>query len=186
MKNHILTYNQLNESNELENLSFEETDRLIDIGFIDNEYLIKICNYVKNGNRGALDIQSCTLTNLPSWLTKVNGKFDASFSKIEVLPESLSIVGSIIMVNSSLTKFTKPIVFGSLDLSGCKITELPDNLIVNGYLGLDGINFTKNPKNITVDGNLYIHRSSLTKLSDEELNNIFTRSDNLSIYFFRK
>ena len=41
MKNHILSYNQINESNELDNLSFEEVGRLVDIGIIDHPDLIK-------------------------------------------------------------------------------------------------------------------------------------------------
>ena len=46
MKNYILTYNQLNESNELDDLSVEEVGQLIELGIIDHPDLIRIYNYV--------------------------------------------------------------------------------------------------------------------------------------------
>ena len=45
---------------------------------------------------------------------------------------------------------------GNLDLSGTKITSLPDNLTVGGWLDLRDTNITSLPDNLTVGGALYL------------------------------
>ena len=71
MNQYILSYNQINESNELDNLSFEEVGRLVDLGILDGD-LLKIYNYIKNGSAGTLSLYTSKLTHLPNWLHKVD------------------------------------------------------------------------------------------------------------------
>jgi hypothetical protein len=173
MKNHILTYNQLNESNELDNLSFEEVGRLVDLGILDED-LLKIYNYVKNGCIGDLNLVYSTLTHLPSWLVEVEGDLILTNSNIEEIPDSLILHSGIIAENSKLKVFNRKYVNGHLDLDNCKITKLPDHLIINGYLSVRGIQFEEIPKNLRIKRNLFIRSSNLEQFSDEELYKMYT------------
>ena len=169
MKSLILKYNQINESNEFDNLSFEETGRLIELGIIDHPDLIKIYDYVKNGNFGDLNLRYSTLTHLPNWLTEITGDLVLSNSNIEDIPDSLKIDGGIYARYSKLKEFRRTEVFGDLSLDYTKITKLPDNLIVHGYLSVEGIQFEEIPKNLEILTDFYIDNSNLTRFSNKKL-----------------
>ena len=171
MKNHILTYNQLNESNEFDDLSFEEVGRLAELGLIDND-LLKIYNYVKNGNIGDLDLQYSKLEYLPNWLTKVNGTLNISHSDILEIPDSLIMVRSINAYYSKLKQFSRNIVYGNLNIGFTNITKLPNDLSVNGYLSVEGIQFEQFPKSLEI-GAFYIAKSNLLQFTTEELREMY-------------
>ena len=172
MKNHILKYNQTNESNELDNLSFEEVGRLVDLGILDED-LLKIYNYVKNGCIGDLDLTNSNLTHLPNWLTKVDGILRITGSNIEDIPDSLEIKCGIFAQLSKLKEFRRSEVFGQLQLDNCQITKLPDGLIVHGYLSVEGIQFEEIPKNLEIRGSFYIDNSNLREFTDETLIDVY-------------
>ena len=173
MRNYILKYNQINESNEFDDLSFEEVGRLVDIGIIDHPDLIKIYDYVKNGSIGDLVLVNSKLTHLPNWLTEVTGILRITGSNVEDIPDLLTLNYSIFASNSKLKEFRKTEVFGSLYLDRSQITKLPDGLIVHGYLSVEGIQFEQFPKNLKISGDLYISNSNLEQFSDEELRKMY-------------
>ena len=175
MKNLILKYNEINESNELDELSFEEIGRLAKLGLLDDD-LLYIYNYVKTGSTGDLDMQYSKLQYLPNWLTIVFGVLDIHKSNIEDIPDSLEITDSIYASDSKLKEFRRTETARSLLLDYSKITKLPDNLIVHGYLSVEGIQFEQFPKNLIIDGIFYIKNSNLTNLSDEELRETYNIS----------
>ena len=168
MKNHIMTYNQLNESNELDDLSFEEVERLADLGLLNGD-LLKIYNYVKKGNFGDLNLVYSTLTHLPSWLVEVEGELILANSNIEDIPDSLKIKGGIFAINSKLKEFRRSVVFGDLDLDSTAIAKLPDGLIVHGYLSVQEVYLMELPKKLYVRDTLYMYHSSFMKLSTIEI-----------------
>ena len=55
---------------------------------------------------------------------------------------------------------------GWLDLSGTKITSLPDNLTVGGSLDIRWTKITSIPENLTVGGSLYIAGTKITSLPE--------------------
>lgn len=171
MKNHILTYNQLNESiDQIEDLSFDETGRLLDLGLIDNYDILKIYEYVRlKPIDTLLVLKNSKLKNLPTWLTEVNGDLILSNSNIEKIPNSLIVTGDIVAPDSMLNTIEILISHGSLWLDNCKITKLPNNLKVNGFLSVENIIFEEFPTNLKINGNLFIAGSNLEKFSDEEL-----------------
>ena len=57
-------------------------------------------------------------------------------------------------------------VKGWLDLRGCHIIELPDNLYVVKSLDLEGTQITKLPDNLKVGWTLYLRGTPITELSD--------------------
>ena len=61
------------------------------------------------------------------------------------------------------------IVSGSLDLSGTKITSLPDNLTVGDWLDLSGTKITSLPDNLTVGGWLDLSGTGITALPEKTL-----------------
>ena len=173
MKNYILSYNQINESNEFDDLSFEEVGRLVDIGIIDHPDLIKIYDYVKTGSIGDLNLRHSTLTHLPNWLTKVGGELHISYAMIEDISDPLFIKRGIYAVNSNLKEFKRTQVDGQLVLDYTKITKLPDNLIVRGFLSVEGIQFEKIPIGLQIHGHLLISGSNLEQFSDKELHKMY-------------
>ena len=181
MKSHILTYAQLNESNEVDNLSFEEVGRLVELGLLDED-LLKIYNYVKNGSSGELDLAHSMLTHLPNWLTEIDEDLCMSNSNIEDIPDSLTINYSIFASNSKLKEFRKTEVFGSLGLNYTQITKLPDNLIVHGYLSVEGIQFEEIPTCLVIEDEVYIYDSNLEQFSDEELRKMYKISGTIYRY----
>lgn len=172
MKSLILKYNQLNESNELENLSFEEVERLVDLGLLNGD-LLKIYEFVKNKGVGYLDLSGSKLTHLPNWLTKVIGKLNISGSRITDIPDNLEIIGDIFVGESALTEFRRTKVSGTLGLSYTKIQKLPDNLKIVGSLFVRYVNFIEIPKNLIVGETLYIKGSTLFKYTDAELRKMY-------------
>ena len=179
MNNYILKYNQINESNEFDNLSFEETGRLIELGIIDHPDLIKIYDYVKNGSIGDLDLHNSKLEYLPNWLAIVNGDLNIEHSDILDIPESLIIKGSIYARYSKLKEFRRTVVYGHLDIDYSQITKLPDNLRVDGYLSVEGVQFEEIPKNLEISRGFHIDGSNLEQLSDEELRKMYKKWNNL-------
>ena len=157
----------------MEQLSFEEVARLVDIGIIDHPDLIKIYDYVKNGSSGELDLAHSMLTHLPNWLTKVDGILDIAHTNISDIPDTLIIKGSIYANRSSLKVFRKTEVFGSLLLDYTKISKLPDGLIVHGYFSVEGIQFEQFPKDLIIHGSLYISNSNLEQFSNTELRKMY-------------
>ena len=57
-------------------------------------------------------------------------------------------------------------VVGDLDLTGTKITSLPDNLTVGGSLYLDSTQIASLPDNLTVGEDLYLDNTPITSLPD--------------------
>jgi hypothetical protein len=160
MKNFILSYTQINESNDLDDLSsniprstslptslYERSSKSFDLGILDEDILY-IYNYVKNGSTGYLELCHSELTHLPNWLTIVFGVLDIHKSNIEDIPDSLEITDSIYASDSKLKEFRRTETARSLSLDYSKITKLPDNLIVHGYLSVEGIQFEQFPKNL--------------------------------------
>ena len=173
MKNHILSYNQINESNELDNLSLEEVGRLVNIGIIDHPDLIKIYDYVKNGSIGDLVLINSKLTHLPNWLTKVGGELHISYAMIEDISDSLILSKGIFAQRSKLKEVRRSEVFGQLTLDNCQITKLPDGLTVHGYLSVEGIQFEEIPKNLEIEGRFFINNSNLEQFSNNELYDMY-------------
>ena len=159
-----MTYNQINESNELDTLSFAEIERLVDLGLLDNDLLI-IYEYVKNGSVGDLELVGSTLTHLPNWLVEVGGDLLIQYSSIEDIPDSLILDGSIIAQESKLKEFRRSVVFGDLDLDQTEITKLPNKLTVYGYLALQEVMLMEFPDELSVQDSLYIYKSSFMNLS---------------------
>ena len=173
MKNYILTYNQINESNELDDLSFDELGRLVDLGLLSDDFLI-IYEYVKNGSAGYLLLPNTEILYLPNWLAKVNGDLYIPGSNIQELRESLIIKGSIYASCSNLKEFQMSTVFGTLRLDYSQITKLPDNLKVHGDLMVEGIQFEEIPKNLIVNGSFFIGNSNLLQFSNAKLRKMYT------------
>ena len=183
MKKHILTYNQLNESNEFDDLSIEEVGRLADLGLLSDD-LLKIYDYVKNYKNPETEYESIKivrslyqykseLTTLPSWLKVVSGDLNTAYSKIEDIPDSLVLLRGIYAANSNLKEFRRTQVDGYLDLSYTKITKLPDNLRVDGYLSVEGVQFEQFPKSLEINGDLYIKGSNLVLLSNYKIRKMY-------------
>ena len=172
MKNYILNYNQINESNDLDNLSYNEVGRLANLGLL-NEDLLYIYNYVKNGSTGYLELVDSELTHLPNWLTEIDEDLCMSNSNIEDIPDSLTINYSIFASHSKIKEFRKTEVFGSLGLSYTQITKLPINLKVHGELSIEGIQFEEFPKNLEIKGRFFISNSSLEQFSNKELRKMY-------------
>lgn len=169
MKNYILNYNQINESNEFDDLSFEEVGRLVDFGLLDDD-LLKIYNYVKNGSIGSLTLYNSKLTYLPKWLHRVH-TLDIRRSQIKSIPSvnELNITGGILAYYTNLSEFDRHEVYGRLQISYTNIKKLPVGLIVQGYLGVNGIQFNEIPIGLRIHGNLNITNSNLRQFTDDEL-----------------
>lgn len=163
-----MTYNQLNESNQLEDLSFEEVGRLAELGLLDEDILY-IYNYVKNNQRTALDLANSTIINLPSWLKKVYRYLNIAGSSIEIIPDDLLIYGGIYASYSNLREFTISNVYGTLGISYTFIKKLPDSLSVNGHLYVKHTKLIELPVKLTVAKDLYIYDSLFEKLTNAEL-----------------
>jgi Leucine-rich repeat (LRR) protein len=181
MKNLILKYNQINESTELEDLSYNEVGRLVELGLIDED-LLEIYNYVKNGSIGDLDIVGSKLTHLPNWLTEIDEDLCMSNSNIEDIPDSLTINYSIFASHSKIKEFRKTEVFGSLGLNYTQITKLPINLKVHGELSIEGIQFEEFPKNLEIKGRFFISNSSLEQFSNKELRKMYNLTGDIIRY----
>ena len=154
--------------NELLNLQYDEVYRSVELGLIDSD-LLKIYNYVKNGNIGDLVLINSKLTHLPNWLTEITGDLVLSNSNIEELSDKLTIKGRIFAINSKLKEFRRSEVFNNLNIDRSQITKLPDGLIIDGYLSVEGIQFEQFPKNLKIGGNFYIPKSNLLQFTNEEL-----------------
>ena len=163
-----MSYNQINESNEFDNFSFEEIERLVDLGLLDNDLLI-IYEYVKNGSVGDLELDGSTLTHLPNWLVEVEEDLILTNSNIEDIPDSLKIKGSIFAINSKLKEFRRSVVFGDLDLDSTAIAKLPDGLIVHGYLSVQEVYLMELPEKLYVRDTLYMYHSLFMELSTIEI-----------------
>ena len=172
MKKHILTYNQLNESNEFDDLSIEEVGRLADLGLL-SEDLLKIYDYVNTKSTNYLNLPYSHISILPSWLKVISRYLNISNSDIEDIPDSLKIDGGIYARYSKLKEFRRTEVFGDLVLDYTKITKLPDNLIVHGYLSVEGIQFEQFPKSLEIGGDLYIKGSNLVLLSNYKIRKMY-------------
>ena len=173
MKSLILKYNQLNESNELDDLSVEEVGRLIELGIIDHPDLIRIYNFLNTKSTRYLNLPYSHISILPSWLKVIHSYLNISHSNIEDIPDSLEIYGGIYARYSKLKEFRRTRVFGDLNLDYTQITKLPDNLKVDGFLSVEGIQFEEIPVGLQIDDNLNIRGSNLEQFSDDELRKMY-------------
>lgn len=104
----------------------------------------QIQQYIKDGGKGNLDINS---------------------TPIKSLPNNLNIGGSLIADSSLLTSIPNDLKVGKdLTLSGTSIISLPNNLIVNGSLDLEVTPITSLPNNLVVGDNLILNGSSISSL----------------------
>ena len=104
----------------------------------------QVQQYIKDGGKGDLDLNSTPITSLPSGLS-VGGNLNLSYcEKLTSLPSSLS-------------------VGGYLNLGYTKITSLPSDLSVGGGLNLEGSEITSLPSGLTVGGNLNLYNTPLSK-----------------------
>ena len=87
-----------------------------------------------------------------------DGKLDLADSKIEKLPDNLTVNGLLNLINSN-------------------IKELPDNLTVNGSLWLENTKIERLPENMSIKGGLWLEKTNIERLPD----NLTVKSDlNLS------
>ena len=171
MKNYIPKYNQINESNEFDDLSFEEVGRLVDIGVITDFDIIKIYNYVYEDRIDEpLWLAETKLTHLPSWLVEVDS-LDISYSNIKEIPQNLIITGSVDANNSQLEIFNHTYINGSLNLDNCKITKLPEGLEVEGTLSIEYLQLSEFPEYMRICDSIFIGYSNLMQFSDDNLRN---------------
>lgn len=169
-----------NTSLNIEDLSFEEVDRLADLGLLYDE-LLPIYKYVKNGMVGDLELWCSSLQKLPTWLLKVDGVLDIRSSKIIEIPEYLKITKDICADNSSLKNFSKSIVHGNLCLNLCHIIKMPNTLEVRGDLYIRYAEFEEFPEYLTVLGDLYMFSDELNGLTESELRNKYQISGHIYI-----
>jgi len=82
----------------------------------------------------------------------------------ELLPDNLTVQGSLDCSNNQLTKLPDNLtVKGNLYCSGNQLTKLPDNLTVKGGLYCSYNQLTKLPDNLTVNGDLYCSNNQLSR-----------------------
>jgi hypothetical protein len=124
----------------------------------------KVQEYIKNGNKGDLDLRDTPITSLPDNLTKVGGNLDLYGTKITSLPNNLTVGSSLYLGNTKITSLPDNLTVGGyLYLSGTKITSLPDNLTVEGNLDLRNIPITSLPDDLTVKGDLYLYNTPIAR-----------------------
>lgn len=83
------------------------------------------------------------------------------------LPEGLTILGSLIMDNTSVPDFPKGLViYGGLYASCSRLSSIPDDLIVGGVIFLQKSNVTFIP-GITTGSGLYLDHSTCRSLSGD-------------------
>jgi hypothetical protein len=124
----------------------------------------KIQEYIKNGNKGDLDLESAPITSLPDNLTKVGGYLYLENTKITSLPKNLTVEGYLALENTPITSLPKNLTVGGyLSLSYTSITSLPKNLTVGGYLSLSYTSITSLPDDLTVEGDLFLQRTPISK-----------------------
>ncbi len=79
----------------------------------------------------------------------------------------MSVGGGLDLSGTKITALPDNLSVGRwLDLSGTKITALPDNLSVGGGLDLRGTEITALPDNLSVGGGLYLSGTKITALPD--------------------
>jgi hypothetical protein len=108
----------------------------------------KVQQYMKDGNKGDLDLYGAPITSLPSGLS-VGGYLNLANSKITSLPSDLS-------------------VGGNLYLGNTPITSLPSGLSVGGYLDLSGTPITSLPPDLKVKGDIFIYNTPFSESHTEE------------------
>jgi len=103
----------------------------------------KVQQYIKDGSKGDLDLNSTPITSLPSDLN-VGGYLDLENTKITSLPSGLKVGGGLNLYNTKITSLPSDLsVGGSLNLNSTPITSLPPGLKVGGYLYLSNTPLSK-------------------------------------------
>lgn len=138
----------------------------------------KIQEYIKNGSRHSLDLNSTPITSLPSNLTTVGGNFNLEYSSIISLPDNLTVEGSLNLNDTPITLLPKNLtVKGYLFLSGTKISSLPSDLKAGG-INANNTPITSLPKGLEVRGDLQLSGTRITSLpSDLKVGRDFDISD---------
>jgi hypothetical protein len=108
----------------------------------------KIQQYIKDGNKGDLDLSGTPITSLPQDLT-VGGSLYLTSTQITSLPQGLTVGGNLYLINTP-------------------ITSLPQGLTVGGNLYLINTPITSLPQGLTVGGNLNLSNTPLSKKYSEE------------------
>jgi hypothetical protein len=104
--------------------------QLCDLGLQPRAAYLIVREYIQGGSKGSLDLDSTQLTDLPNNLT-VDGVLYIGYTKISELPIGLKIKG-LNALYSKLKSLPDNYTFSrNVDIEGCPITELPDNLTVN-------------------------------------------------------
>jgi len=113
----------------------------------------RIKRYIKDGNKGDLDLWETPIEKLPDNL-KVGGGLNLINTPIKELPDNLQVGGGLYLINTPIKK-------------------LPDNLKVGGSLYLRNTPIKELPDNLQVGGNLYLPNTPLSKkYSREEIRSI--------------
>jgi hypothetical protein len=130
----------------------------------------KVQQYMKDGGKGDLDLNSTPITSLPSGLS-VGGDLYLSGTPITSLPSGLSVGGDLnLSFCENLTSLPPGLsVGGDLYLSFCKkLTSLPSGLSVGGDLSSSNTKITSLPPDLKVGGNLRLYDTPLSKLHTAE------------------
>lgn len=109
----------------------------------------KIQQYIKDGNKGDLNLSNSPFTSLPDNLLNIEGNFSLYNTPITFLPNNLQVNKNLYLVNT-------------------KITSLPDNLKVGNDLSLSGLKIDSIPNNLQVGKDLIIFDTSFSKKYTEE------------------
>ena len=103
----------------------------------------KIKQYIKDGNKGDLNLADTPIKSLPDNL-KVGGSLYLRNTQIKSLPDNLEVRGALSLSNTPITSLPDNLkVGGSLYLRNTPIKSLPDNLKVIGYLNLHNTPISK-------------------------------------------
>lgn len=94
-----------------------------------------------------------------------DGKLDLADSKIEKLPDNLTVNGLLNLINSNIKELPdKLTVNGSLWLENTKIERLPENMSIKGGLWLEKTNIERLPDNLSVKTDLNLSDTPIKEL----------------------
>jgi hypothetical protein len=124
----------------------------------------KVQEYIKNGNKGDLDLRDTPITSLPDDLTHVGGNLDLYGTKITSLPNNLTVGDSLNLNDTPIASLPDNLIVGNnLWLIDTPITSLPENLTVGSSLYLRNTKITSLPDDLTVEGDLFLQRTPISK-----------------------
>jgi hypothetical protein len=147
-----------------------------------------IKQYVENGSRGHLKLDTLAVVTLPDYLTKVGGTLNLTMSSIKSLPNNLQIKKDLELGYAPITELPKNLTIGGslkayhsklesipndtkigkdVDLSNTPITSLPEELYVTGNLRLSHTKITSLPNGLKVEESLYLRNTPITSLPED-------------------